>query len=151
LIDYCLTSGNVRIAIRGIVDTQRDKAEPRSEKDVRYVKHNAQLLAKLPQVPRGLGITTQSRYPEGKHKEVTALLRQHHPRISEIVVKSEKEDDVIQLLGVLVGTFQASRFLSVGPHKRDLVSFLGKRLGTGDDLWQDVSKRAITVEILQRG
>lgn len=151
LINYCLTSGNVRVALRCIVDTTKGKAEPRSERDERYVKHNAQLLAKVPGAQRDVAITTQSRYPKAKNSELIALLRQRQPRIIEIALKREDEDDALQLLGVIVGSFQASKSFDVGPTKMDLISFLGKKLGTGDDLWQDVSQRAVSVEILQRG
>lgn len=150
LFDYCLVSGESRIAIRAIADSRKDK-EPRAERDERLVRHYAQLLAGLPGSPRALEVVTQRRYPEKKNSEVFELLRKRQPRITKITFVKEEDVVPIQFLGTLVGSIQMAEHWKLGVTKTTLVRDLGKRAGGKGGFPSNTRTPALSIETRPRG
>lgn len=143
LIDYWLDSSDIQVRIRAIKRTTTNKKEKAGDEGRRYAEQIIGLLNTRSRTPNTSRVVTQPRNLRADVKRAW--------NIQEIKEISQKESDLIQLLGLIVGTvygsYEGSDRKPTNKTKNEIRSYLQNKLGK-KSLWSSIQHPRLSIEVL---
>jgi hypothetical protein len=153
LIDFWLDRSTIHVRVAAMKQTNR-KGEKPSDQDRRYQDLVIGLLNGRPHPSNSPRVITQRRSSNSKNDDNVDQSLKRSRNVVEIKRISSKESELIQLLGLIVGSiyggYAGSEFKLKNKTKLALIAYLESKLKT-PSLWAPIRHPRLFVEIVSNG